>query len=488
MSDWDQSSPANRSAFQGRSPPHSLEAEEYLLSCCLLDGGPTLARCLAANLIPEAFYHSDNQVIFEHLVALFSTGQPVTFEGLHLAMQTSKKLEGIGGVTRLMEISARMPTTAQASQFIDKVKELHLLRDLIQFGAKTVEGCFNYTGGLPEFMATTEREYFRVLNRSQSQVADWQQSVGVARAQLKGILTQPKNMVNPDEISWGFPEMDRLFQPMTRGEFIVIAARPSIGKSSLARPIALHASQTGMDVQFQSMEVTASQVAANMANGLSGVSRTRIRRDPSPAEVKAYRDALASLSMLNTLHVDDLAAPTSLMVIAKARALAARRPLGLVIIDHLGLLADWQGTRYQNLATVGTLITAQLKQLARDLKIVVIALAQLNRLSVQEKNRRPRKEDLRDCGGIEQNADRVILLHHPDTDPLNNGRLQPETEPLEDMPNFYIEMMQDKGRDVGTSRIGMLFQREVARFREIATHAQEPAPAGAQPPEPNVFG
>ena len=487
MSEWEQSSPVNGSVFQGRSPPFSFEAEEYLLSCCLIDASVTLAQCLAKNLSAEAFFNPTNRLIYEHMVALFGAGEAVTLESLHLVMQTDKTLEAIGGLPTIVKIMGLMPTTVQASLFIDKLKELHLLRDMIQFGTKTVEQCFSYTGGLPEFMAETEREYFRVLNRNQSQVADWQESVGLARTQLRGILTQPKNMVNPDEISWGFPEMDRLFQPMTRGEFIVIAARPSIGKSSLARPIALHAAQAGMDVQFQSMEVTAAQVAANMANGLSGVSRTRIRRDPSPAEVKAYRDALAALSMLNTLHVDDLAAPTSLMVIAKARALAARRPLSLVIIDHLGLLADWQGTRYQNLATVGTIITAQLKQLARSLKIVVIALAQLNRLSVQEKNRRPRKEDLRDCGGIEQNADRVILLHHPDTDPLNNGRLQPETEPLEEMPNFYIEMMQDKGRDVGTSRIGMLFQREVARFREIAPHVQEPAPAGAQTNEPNGY-
>jgi replicative DNA helicase len=474
MTEWDQARRVDGSSPSGRTPPHSFEAEEYLLSCCLLDAGDTLAKAIAANVTPEAFYHADNQIIFDHLCALFSVGQLVTIEALELSMETDKTLEGVGGLARLMEISMRMPTTAQASYFIEKIKELYLLRELIKFGTGTVEQCFDYSGGLNEFLAGTERAYLSVLHRNQAPAARWKDSVGIAKTQLKDILTRPENAINPDELSWGMADMDRLFQPMTRGESIVIASRPSIGKSSLARRIALHVAQQGVDVQFHSMEVTAGQVAANMANGMSGVSRTRLRRGPSSGEVKAYNAALDELKVLETLHVDDQADPTSLAIVAKARALAARRPLGLVIIDHLGLMADWQSRRYQNLAEVGSEITKALKQTARNLNVVVLVLAQLNRLSVKEKNRRPRKEDLRDCGGIEQNADRVILLHHPDTDPVNNGRVQLETEPVANMPNFYVEMLQDKGRDVGTSEIGVLFERACARFHEIS-YAKEPA-------------
>jgi replicative DNA helicase len=140
------------SAFTGRTPPHSAEAEEYLLSCCLLDGGDTIARCLEAKLAPQAFYLPANRVIFEKLCELYQRSPPVAIEMLIEELRTTKQLEAVGGVPYLMQVSSRIPTTAQAVYFIEKVRELYLLRELIKVTTSTVEQCFSYQGGLEEFI------------------------------------------------------------------------------------------------------------------------------------------------------------------------------------------------------------------------------------------------------------------------------------------------------------------------------------------------
>ena len=460
------------SAFAGRTPPHSVEAEGYLLSCCLLDGGMSIGECMQAKLPPQAFYLPANRVIFEQCCELYGAGKKPTVEMVAEELKTWKQLEAIGGYPYLMKVSALVATTVQLDYFINKVRELYTLRELIKFGVGLTERCLLFSGDMENVLSSSEREFLSVLHRGAAPAVSWAGAVTEAKTKLDRLLSRPKGSIAPDEISWGFSDMDYNFQPLVRQSVVVLAARPSVGKSSLARAIAYSVAKQGYHVQFNSLEVTASAVAANMANAISGVSRTTLRRNPSDGDVAAYRSALDDLERLATLRVDDDPVPTSTTIMAKARAASVRHPLGLVIIDYLQQLADWKAERHSTLAAAGGAVMNNLKQMARELNCVVLVLCQINRVPVREHNRRPTKADLRDSGDIEAAADVVVLLHRPDDDPAT-GAAQPETTPVEELPSFLIEALQDKGRDVGTGQIQLRFERAVARFRQTI---KEPTP------------
>lgn len=153
----------------GRMPPHSIEAEEYLLACCLLDGNDTIARCLEGKLAPVAFYSPANRLVYEKLVELYNKGTPIDLAVLAEELKTSQQLEEIGGYAFLTQISGRIPTTAQAGYFIEKVRELHLLRELIKTATSAVESCYSYQGGLEEFIDKVEQDIFKV---TQDRISD----------------------------------------------------------------------------------------------------------------------------------------------------------------------------------------------------------------------------------------------------------------------------------------------------------------------------
>ena len=153
---------APASSTPGRSLPHSVEAEEYLLSCCLLDGSETIARCLEARLAPAAFFVPANRIIYEKLCDIYQRRPPVDVNVLAEELKAARQLDAVGGYGYLAQISGRIPTTAQAQYFLDRVRELHLLRELIKVATGTVENCLNYQGGLEEFIDKVEQDFFSV--------------------------------------------------------------------------------------------------------------------------------------------------------------------------------------------------------------------------------------------------------------------------------------------------------------------------------------
>ena len=142
--------------------PHSIEAEEYLLSCCLLDGADVVSRCLEARIRPESFYLAAHGIIFERLLDLYNRQKPIEVSVLAEELKTARQLDEIGGYAFLTQVSSRIPTTAQASYFIEKVRELNLLREIIRAGTGAVEECYNFTGGIDEFVDQVEARLFTV--------------------------------------------------------------------------------------------------------------------------------------------------------------------------------------------------------------------------------------------------------------------------------------------------------------------------------------
>ena len=225
----DSPSPFRRSegaptAFAGRVPPHSVEAEEYLLSCCLLDGADVISRCLEARIRPESFYLNTHGIIFERLLDLYNRQTPVDVAVLAEDLKTIRQFDAVGGYAFLTQVSSRIPTTAQAGYFIDKVRELHLLRELIKSATGAVEECYAFNGGIDEFVDQIEQ---RIFNVTPNRVSESAKPMREPTREAMNVIT--KMMMKKGEmtgVTSGFKDLDTLTWGFQRQEMIILAARP----------------------------------------------------------------------------------------------------------------------------------------------------------------------------------------------------------------------------------------------------------------------
>jgi len=451
-------SPAGRRApppvSSVRSVPHSLEAEEYLISCCLLDGADVLARCMEARIAPESFYDAKHGVIYQGLLSLYNRQAPVDIAVLAEELKTSKQLDAIGGYAFLTQVSGRIPTTAQAGYFIDKVRELHLLRELIRSATGAVEDCYAFTGGIDEFVDRIEQNLFAV---TQSRVSESAKPMGGPTNEAMKVIT--KMMMKQGELTGvtsGFKDLDTLTFGFQRQEMIVLAARPSMGKTSLAlnfaEAAALPKRGEPAPVLIFSLEMSAAQLALRML-----CSRARVN-------MKLLRDGLLSKNgteqsglikaadefTKSPLFIDDSSQLSITQLRAKARRIHARKKLGMIVVDYLQLLAptDSRVPREQQVAEA----SRGLKALAKELDVPVIVLSQLNRASEKE-NRTPRLADLRESGSIEQDADVVLMLARPK-----------DAEEKFQVAADSAELIVAKQRNGPVGELKLTFLRDITRF------------------------
>ena len=408
--------PAQPAAAPDRSPPHSLDAEEHVIACCLLDGSDTIARCLEARLNADSFYFPSNRLLFQIIVELYQKSPPVTLEVLAEELKTRRQLEAVGGFAYLMQVTGKIPTTAHAGYFIDKVREKHLLRELIKTATGAVEQCYGFTGGLEEFVDKVEQDIFKVTqDRVSDSAQEIKESIKEANTVIAKLLMKKGELTG---VTSGFKDLDAMTFGFQRQEMIVIAARPSMGKTSLALNIAEAAAlpkpgrAEPVRTLIFSLEMSSSQLALRMLCARSRVNIKLLRdglvgRDGR--EVNALGQAAEEFKKTPIL-VDDSSNLTIMEMRAKARRSYARKKLGLIIVDYLQLVSgtDPRAPREQQVAEV----SRGLKAMAKELDLPVIVLSQLNRSSEKE-NRTPRLSDLRESGSIEQDADVVIMLSRP---------------------------------------------------------------------------
>ena len=442
----------------GRSLPHSIEAEEYLLSCCLMDGADVISRCLEARIRPESFYDPKHGIVFEHLLALYNRQTPVDVSVVAEELKTARQLESVGGYAFLTQISGRIPTTAQASYFIEKVREQSLLREMIRSATSAVEDCYNFSGGIDEFVDQVETRIFSV---TQNRVSESAKPMREPTREAMNVIT--KMMMKKGEltgVSSGFIELDKLTWGFQRQEMIILAARPSMGKTSLALNFAEAAAMPrtglpGVATLVFSLEMSASQLALRML-----CSRARVN-------MKLLRDGLLSKNgeeqnrLVETadeftkspIFIDDSSALSIMQLRAKARRVHARTPLGFIIVDYLQLLSPTDGKmpREQQVAEA----SRGLKSLAKELDVPVLVLSQLNRASEKE-NRTPKLADLRESGSIEQDADVVLMLARPrDAD----EKFQVAAD--------SAELIVAKQRNGPVGELKLTFLRDITRFENF---------------------
>ncbi|MBC7368483.1 MAG: replicative DNA helicase [Undibacterium sp.] len=442
------------SPFIGRTAPHSLEAEEYLLSCCLLDGADVISRCLEARIRPESFYLAAHGIVFERLLDLYNRQTPVDVAVLAEDLKTIKQLDAVGGFAFLTQISSRIPTTAQAGYFIEKVRELHLLRELIRSATGAVEECYAFTGGIDEFVDQVEQ---RIFNVTQNRVSESAKPMREPTREAMSVIT--KMMMKKGEmtgVTSGFKDLDALTWGFQRQEMIILAARPSMGKTSLAlnmaEAAALPHKGEPVGVLIFSLEMSAAQLALRMLCSRARVNMKLLRDGLLSKNGDEQARLLAAADQFSKapIFIDDSSALSIMQLRAKARRLHARNPLGFIVVDYLQLLAptDSKMPREQQVAEA----SRGLKSLAKELNLPVVVLSQLNRSSEKE-NRTPKLADLRESGSIEQDADVVLMLARPkDAD----EKFQVAAD--------SAELIVAKQRNGPVGELKLTFLRDITRF------------------------
>ena len=445
---------SDAAASLGRTPPHSIEAEEYLLSCCLMDGTEVVARCIEGKIRPEAFYVRANQVIFGKLLDMYNNQKPIDLAILAEELKTEQQLDDIGGYAYLTQITNRIPTTAQAGYFIEKIGELALLRQLIRTAGSVLEECYEYTGGMQQFVDGVEQKLFEV---TQDRISDSAKSMKTPMQDAMKVIT--KMMMKKGEltgVSSGFKDLDTLTFGFQKQEMIVLAARPSMGKTALALNMAEAAAMPKKGEPCTtlvfSLEMSAAQLALRML-----CARARVN-------MKLLRDGLLSRNgdeqqrLVQTadefskapLFIDDSSHLSIMELRAKARRLHARTPLGFIVVDYLQLLSpvDPKVPREQQVAEA----SRGLKSLAKELNVPVLVLSQLNR-SAEKEDRTPRLSDLRESGSIEQDADVVLMLARPK-----------EADEKFQVAADSAELIVAKQRNGPVGDLKLTFIRDITRF------------------------
>jgi replicative DNA helicase len=441
----------------GRGMPHSAEAEEYLLSCCLIDGADVVSRCLEARISPASFYVPAHGILFEKLQDLYARQVPIDVAVLGEELRTSRQLESIGGYAFLTRISGAIPTTAQAGYFLEKVREQSLLREIIRAATGTAEECYAFTGGIDEFVDQVEAKLFAVTQSRVNEGAKHMAQPTKEAMNIVNIMMMKKGEMTG--VPSGFKELDSLTFGFQRQEMIVLAARPSMGKTSFALNVAESAVFPRRGASFPtlifSLEMSASQLALRMLCARARVNMKLLRDGLLSKNGEEQSNLIAAADEFSKapLFIDDSSSMSIMQLRAKARRVHSRQKLGLIIVDYLQLLSpvDPKVPREQQVAEA----SRGLKALAKELEVPVLVLSQLNRSSEKE-NRAPKLADLRESGSIEQDADVVLMLARPK-----------DADEKFQVASDSAELIVAKQRNGPVGELRLTFLRDITRFENF---------------------
>jgi replicative DNA helicase len=393
-------------------PPHSVEAEQSLLGALLLDNQ---AFDRVADLIgADDFYRDDHRRIWRHIARLAEANRPADVITVNESIEASEDKEKTGGAAYLGALAQNTPSALNIRRYAELVRERSVQRRLAQVATGIAEDALNPAG----------REVGQLLDEAESKIFQIAES-GARRDQglleIKPVLARVFEKIdhlyhrdNPSDVTGvptGYVDIDKMTSGLQQGDLIIIAARPSMGKTALALNIAEHvAVDNGLPVAIFSMEMSATQLAMRMLGSIARVDQHKMRTGRlSDKEWGDLSDAMGKLHE-TPIYIDESGALTALEVRARARRLKRQySKLGLIVIDYIQLMsASSQG---ENRATEISEISRSLKAMAKELEVPVVALSQLNRAVDQRPDRRPVMSDLRESGAIEQDADVIMFIY-----------------------------------------------------------------------------
>jgi len=454
----------NNMPVSERIPPHSKDSESSLLSSIFIDGVHSLAKAMDGHISPECFYEPANRQIYQAFLWLHRHGRELTLDVMIEELRKTQRLEAIQvdgktAIAYLMEVSGKVPTTMELDYHIDRVRETYVMRELIQSGRNVAELAYSENAEVEKF--TTEMNRILSIRHSTQVIKTLPEA---AKQSIdKAIRIKNRMPIETDiGLEWPWREWNERFGEAKPGSLIIFAARPGIGKSSAARQAAWSWAEKYGDVALFSREMPVDQLPPLFAQTLSGVSWRLFRKNQLDARQQdQFISALGEVQASKTLHVFDRDRTLS-HVMARAKALAQTKKLKAILIDYLQRY-DPEQSKGENRDIALGRMTMAFKDLAMDLKIPVVLLAQVGREMEREK-REPRLSDLRESGNIEQDADDVIFFYPPEDDPI----LGCPQDPLDqDSDKLYIDAIQAKGRGEGRGRCGLYFQKSITCFRSI---------------------
>ena len=430
-------------------PPHSLEAEMSVLGAMLL--APEAIGIVVQYLDADCFYRPQHQALFQAVVQLYDENKPVDLVLLREALASSGRLEEVGGVEYLVTLADSTPTVANAEYYARVVKEKALLRALIQAAAEIIRDAHGQGDSPEKILDRCEERIFAVTERKIiGQALDVRSILGQVMQTLD--LQGGRTVTG---LETGLVDLDDKTRGLQASELIILAARPSVGKSALALNIAEHiAVDKAQAVAFFSLEMSKEELALRLLSSRAKVDGQKLRKGMlSDPEVQRIQDVAEYLYQA-PLYIDDTPSLRVIDLRAKARRLISRHQVKLIIVDYLQLMSA-PGSDESRQVEVSN-ISRGLKAVARELRIPVLAVAQLRRES--EEHNRPRLSDLRESGAIEQDADVVMLLHR------EAMRMTPGT-PEHAQAQGEAELIIAKQRNGPTDTLKLVWQREFTRFK-----------------------
>ena len=435
-----------------RIPPQSLEAEKALLGSIMIR--PEVIHEVIDIVNERAFYSDRHRLIWLIMLELNGNASPIDLLSVSARLKEKNLLEQTGGMSYLTELIHEVPSSSNAKYYADMVHKKRIMRDLIIASEQISELGFNEAGDLEETLDQAEKSIFQVTNFTGShkfvelkntlmEAWDRLDHLHKTTGQLRGVPT-------------GFKDLDSKLAGFQKSDLIILAARPSMGKTSLALDIARKAAtEHNVPVGIFSLEMSSQQLVDRLLSAESQVDAWKLRTGANLSidhDFTAIRGAMDRLSRA-PIYIDDQAGNNILKMRAVARRLKSEKGLGLIIVDYLQLMVPTQSRNSDNIVQQVTEISRSLKNLARELEVPVLALSQLSR-AVEQRGGKPRLSDLRDSGSIEQDADVVLFIHREGNE--DGGGKKQETE-----------ILIEKHRNGPTGVVKLYFDQQKTTFLSV---------------------
>ena len=435
-------------------PPQNLEAEESVLGAMLLS--PTAVGTVSEILDASDFYRESHAKVFRAALGLWAKGEPVDAITLANELDGRGELEGIGGQGRVAELAALVPSTANVEHYARIIKEMATLRGLVRVGQEITRLGQDRPGEVVDLVDRAEQIVFEL--GQQRVTSDFSHIEVLLKESFERISQLVEMGAEVTGVPSGFRELDLLTSGFQPGNLVILAARPSMGKSALGLGVAANlAVRHGVPVALFTLEMSKSEVTQRMMCSEGKVESQRLRTGRLAPDDWPRLTAACDRLMKAPIYVDDTGSTTIVELRSKARRLKSREPsLGLIVVDYLQLMTS--GATAENRVQEVSQISRALKVLARDLDVPILAMSQLSRAVEQRHDKRPILSDLRESGSLEQDSDLVFFVYR------DEYYLGEESD-----QQGIAEVILAKHRNGPTGTVKLSFLRRYAKFADLAS-------------------
>ena len=454
--------------YREKLPPHDVNAEEATLGSLLID--PDAISKIDTFLRAKDFYNESNAWVYEACTNLVSRGEVLDQITVARELSHQGKLEATGGSSYLSRLVSVTPTSVNIEHYARIVSRLAMMRRLIDAGSQIASIGYDADPDVERALAKAEGILYDI--QQHRYLHDFRRLGEILGEFFDETVAQKTAEEHPSHVRTGFPAIDRILGSLQRSDMIILGARPSLGKSSLALSIARNvAIEQKASVAIFSLEMSCDQLARRLLASESGVAANKIWAGGlNDTDEKRVMNALGTLSDA-LIYIDDSPRLNTDLLHSKARRLRNETGVDLIVIDYMGLLSS--GDRLQNQVQEMTLISRSLKALARDLDVPLLAVSQLSRAVTQRnKPRIPQLSDLRESGSIEQDADVVLLMYRADKD--YSEEEWAATHPEERYPLGMTDIEIAKHRNGPTGSVKLYFRDNLTKFNSVELERSKP--------------